>query len=108
MIARVWTAHATAANAIQYRDHLRTQVIPALRRLAGYESTTLLTKASGEDVEILVITRWTSMNAIRAFAGDDVERAVVAEEAALLLQSWDERVRHYDVPVEDQRESNAT
>ena len=48
------------------------------------------------------------MNAIRAFAGDDVERAVVADEAALLLQSWDERVRHYDVSVEDPRESKAT
>jgi hypothetical protein len=39
-------------------------------------------------VEILVITRWTSVESVRAFAGPDVEQAVVAEEAAQVLLRW--------------------
>jgi hypothetical protein len=41
------------------------------------------------------------MEAIRGFAGSDVERAVVADEAAALLTEFDHRVRHYEVSVKD-------
>ena len=101
MIIRIWTARSTAANAIKYREHFETHVLPALRVLKGYLQAELLSRASSEGVEIVVTTRWESLEAIRAFAGDDLEKAVVADEAKLLFTDWDRRVQHYEVLVQD-------
>ena len=58
-------------------------------------------RRSAEGVEILVVTKWRSVEAVRAFAGPDVEQAVVADEAARVLTRWDDRVKHYEVIVDD-------
>jgi hypothetical protein len=52
-------------------------------------------------VEITVVTFWRSLDSIRAFAGNDVEAAVVADEAAALLTQFDRHVRHHKVAVRD-------
>jgi heme-degrading monooxygenase HmoA len=61
----------------------------------------LLERPVSDAVEIVVITFWESVDAIRAFAGADLEGAVVADEAAALLTQFDRRVRHYEVAVKD-------
>lgn len=102
MIARFWSATTSAAQAPAYAEHLRAHVIPALRSLEGYVGADLLQReAAGGAVEILVITRWQSLDAIRAFAGDDLEHAVVADEAAAVLTTFERRARHYEVVVSD-------
>jgi heme-degrading monooxygenase HmoA len=101
VIARFWSAQATSAQAPAYADHLRTQVLPTLSKVDGYAGAVLLERATSDAVEILVITWWRSLDAIRGFAGADLERAVVADEAASLLTHFDHRVRHYEVTVKD-------
>jgi heme-degrading monooxygenase HmoA len=101
MIARLWTAQTTPAQAPAYAEHLRAQVLPAVRATDGYRGAMLLERALPGAVEILVLTFWRSLDAIRGFAGADVEGAVVAEEAAALLTQFDRRVRHYEVAVKD-------
>ena len=100
MIARVWTASATPENTARYRDHFEHHVLAEIRRVPGYAGSSLYTRTIGSEVEIVVITRWQSIDAIRAFAGDDLERAVVAEAAVPLLTRWDRRVHHCDVVFE--------
>ncbi|MGH9311788.1 MAG: antibiotic biosynthesis monooxygenase family protein [Vicinamibacterales bacterium] len=102
MIARLWTARTAAANVSVYRTHIEQRVLPSLRSVAGYAGSTLLSHADSDDVEIVVVTWWTSLEAIRAFAGADVERAVVADEVRSLFERWDDRVRHYDVILADE------
>jgi hypothetical protein len=53
-------------------------------------------------VEIVVVTWWASLDAIRAFAGADVERAVVDPEVRPLLSAWDDRVTHYEIALRDE------
>jgi heme-degrading monooxygenase HmoA len=101
MIARVWSAQTTHALAPAYVEHLRTRVLPTVRTVDGYAGATLLERELAGAVEILVITYWRSVEAIRAFTGADLEGAVVAEEAAALLTQFDRRVRHYEVAVND-------
>ena len=101
MIARLWSARATPAQAPAYVEHLRTQVLPAVRGVDGYAGAQLLQRPGPDEVEILVITWWRSLEAIRGFAGDDLEGAVVADEAAALLTDFDRRVRHYELVVGD-------
>ena len=101
MIARVWSAQTTPAQAPAYASHLRERVLPALRKVPGYAGAKLLERAMADAVEVVVITFWQSAEAIRAFAGADAEAAVVAEEAAALLTQFDRRVRHYEVVVDE-------
>lgn len=100
-IARVWTARTTPARAPRYADHLRMRVLPRLRALGGYTGTSLLRRDVDGETELIVISRWHSLEAVRAFAGADVEAAVVEDEAATLLHRYDERVRHYEIVAED-------
>lgn len=97
MIARVWTARARPDGADAYAAHFNDHVLPALEAVDGYQGATLLRRARGESTELVVISWWISEEAIRGFAGDDFERAVVAEEARRLLTSFDDTVRHYEV-----------
>jgi heme-degrading monooxygenase HmoA len=101
MIARFWSAHATPAHAPAYANHLKTHVLPAVRGVDGYEGAVVLEREDSDMVEIIVITWWRSLEAIRGFAGDDIEDAVVADEASALLTRFDRRVRHYTLVVNE-------
>jgi heme-degrading monooxygenase HmoA len=97
MIARVWSAATSSANIEKYRDHFSGHVLPALERIDGFSGASLLERPHDAGVEIVVITRWRSLDAIRAFAGADIDRAVVAPDIASLLARYDHAVRHYDI-----------
>jgi heme-degrading monooxygenase HmoA len=101
MIARLWSAQAPPVNTSAYVDHLKSQVLPALRKVDGYAGAMLLERPNVDQAEIMVITYWRSIDSIRGFAPDDAEAAVVADEAAALLTQFDRRVRHYEVVVTD-------
>jgi|SRR5262245_22696254 heme-degrading monooxygenase HmoA len=101
MIARFWTAKTSQAQAPVYTDHLKNDVLATLKGVDGYVGARLLKRETDGGVEIVVITFWRSLDSVRKFAGDDVERAVVSDEIVPLLLCHDHRVRHYDVVVED-------
>jgi heme-degrading monooxygenase HmoA len=77
MITRVWRGYAPLANPSAYAAHFRDAVLPALRGIAGFRGASLLRHDRPDEVEFMVLTRWDSMAAVRAFAGEDPERAVV-------------------------------
>lgn len=97
MIARFWSAQTTPAQAPTYVDHLRTHVLPTVRKVDGYAGAMLLERGASDAVEIIVITWWRSLDAIQGFAGADLEEAVVADDAVSLLTQFDRRVRHYEL-----------
>ena len=98
MIARVWRGVAQGrSNAEAYLRHLTANVLPALKAIDGHREARVLRREEGGRVEFLVMTFWDSMAAIRRFAGDDPERAVVEPEARAVLAEYDDGVRHYEV-----------
>lgn len=101
MIARFWSAQTTPAHARAYADHLRTHVLPALKRIDGYAGAMLLEREASGGIELMVITWWRSLEAVRGFAGPDLDVAIVADEAASWLTRYDRRVRHYELMIED-------
>ncbi len=101
MIARIWSAQTTSAQAPGYANHLRSHVLPTVRKVDGYAGAMLLEREASEMVEIIVITLWQSLDSIRGFAGGDLEKAVVADEAASLLTQFDRHVLHYEIVVAD-------
>jgi heme-degrading monooxygenase HmoA len=97
MIVRAWRGYGAAAEAQAYPRHLLQVVRPKLEQLAGYRGLYLLQRRDLEEIEFLVLTLWESMEAVRLFAGDQPERAVVEPEARAALVRFDERVSHYEV-----------
>ena len=100
MIIREWRGRASSSQAHAYPKHFHEKVVPELRRVPGFAGAQLGRRQLDDKIEFLVLTRWRSMDAIRAFAGMDVEKAVVEPDAVAALIEFDSRVRHYDV-VED-------
>ena len=100
MIVRTWMAYAKPENARAYRDHLTAHVIPKLQKLKGFQGLELCTAQRGDRVELLVISRWESMDAIKAFAGPKPDRAVVDPGAKNVLEEYDEVVFHYEVSLD--------
>ena|SRR5687768_3862548 len=98
MIARVWRGIAPdAAKGDAYLRHLGTNVVPALAAIEGHRDVRVLRREDRGRVEFLVMTFWDSMAAIRRFAGEKPERAVVEPEAKALLAEYDDFVQHYEV-----------
>ncbi len=97
MIARVWLGVANSNRADEYHQHLLQDTFPNMQTLRGFVAGTVLRRTVDEGTEFLVITQWDSLDSIRAFAGRDVERAVVPSSAQTMMVRYDAEVRHYEV-----------
>jgi quinol monooxygenase YgiN len=100
MIVRVFRAEATVTNAKAYKDFLQREIFPQLLALPGCTGAELLVEETGSDASVMVQSRWASRAAIKAFAGEEIGRAVVEPEARALLTRFDETVSHYEVTLE--------
>jgi heme-degrading monooxygenase HmoA len=100
MIERVWSARTTRDGAAKYAEHFRHAVLPQLTTIDGYRGARLLEREHDGGIEVVVVTRWQTLDAIRAFAGDELDRAVVHDQAAALFTDFDRKVRHYGVVLD--------
>jgi heme-degrading monooxygenase HmoA len=106
-IVRAWRGRASRENPAAYAEHFAATVVPELERVDGFLGASLLRHDQADAIEFLVLTRWASMDAIRAFAGDDVNKAVVEPAAAAALVDFDRMVQHYEVVQEVSRSSRS-
>jgi heme-degrading monooxygenase HmoA len=101
MIARIWNGATRAADADAYLDYLHATGLAEYRATPGNRGVVALRRIEGGRAEFLLLTLWESEEAIRRFAGDDIERAVYYPEDERFLVARDERVRHYEVFHQD-------
>ena len=97
MIARIWGGLAAKNTADRYVQHLKADTLPLLRKIDGYIDTKLLRRNLEDKVEFIVMTTWDSMEAIKAFSGEGVEKAVVPLEAQALLVEYELTVKQFEV-----------
>ena len=100
MIARVWHGRTARENADAYQELLGTTILPGIDGVRGFRGAELFRRDLGDEVEFMTIVRFTSLDGVREFAGEDYEVAVISEEAHRLLLSFDERVAIYELPYE--------
>ena len=103
MIGRYWRGWATHENADAYEELVRGHVLPGIHRIDGYRGAYLFRRNVGDEVEFATLTLFDSLDAVRAFAGEDYEVAVVPPEARRLLSRFDERSAHYETLMEPPR-----
>lgn len=101
MLVRYFTATVARANAPKYYTFFRNTLTPELERIPGHRGALVLSNADASDpIEITVLTFWESNEAVRRFAGDTPNRAVVEPEARALLASFNETVTQHVVEVD--------
>ena len=98
MISRVWHGWTTPENAPAYEALLLSEILPgiAARNSRGYRGAHLLRRETGAEVEFVTVLWFDTLDAVKAFAGQDYETAVVPPRARALLARFDARSLHYD------------
>jgi heme-degrading monooxygenase HmoA len=104
MLCRIWHGWTTPQNADAYEHLLKDEIFAGItsRKIDGYRGIQLLRRELGAETEFVTMMWFTSLDAVRAFAGEDYTRAVVPAKAQALLARYEARSAHYDVK-EDQR-----
>ena len=102
MISRIWHGWTAPERADEYEALLRHEIFVGIeqRRIEGYRGIHLLRRELEREVEFVTIMWFDSLDAIRAFAGEDYEQAVVPPKARVLLSRFDEHSQHYSVIVD--------
>ena len=97
MIARIWRGWTRRDDADAYVDYLRETGIAAYRETPGNAGAHILRRDDGNRVEFVTLSFWQSRDAIAAFAGDEIDRAVFYPEDDRFLVDREEHVTHYDL-----------
>ena len=97
MIARIWRGITLADKADAYIGHLHETGLKDYAATPGNRGVTVLRRLQGEHSEIVLISMWDSMDAVRAFAGENPERSVYYPEDEDYLLEMEPLVRHYEV-----------
>jgi heme-degrading monooxygenase HmoA len=97
MIVRMWHGKVPAAKADAYREFVNERAIPDYRSVPGNISVHILERPEGSVTHFITLTFWESLEAIRGFAGQDVEAAKYYPEDKDFLLEFEPRVVHYDV-----------
>lgn len=99
MICRIWHGWTTPRDADAYEQLLRREIFAGIvgRDIAGFRSIDLLRRTGTAEVEFVTVMWFDSLDAVRVFAGEDYEAAVVPPSARALLTRFDGRSAHYEV-----------
>lgn len=100
MIVRMWHGRVPAAKAAAYREFLARRAVADYRAVAGNLGVRILERQDGELTHFVTLSCWTSLEAIRGFAGDEVERARYYPEDRDFLLEFEPTVVHYEVVAE--------
>jgi antibiotic biosynthesis monooxygenase (ABM) superfamily enzyme len=95
MITRLWRGWTASEDADTYEQFLLTELFPSMRHIPGFRGAEVLRRPDGGEVAFVTLTRFDSLDAIRAFAGDDYEVPVLEPQALALLSHYDERALHF-------------
>jgi len=97
MIARIWHGVTRAEHYDEYWQLLHRLAIPDYSATPGNLGVRLLRRREGDRAHFLTMSFWSSLEEIRAFAGEDVERAKYYPEDSQYLLEFEPTVQHYEI-----------
>jgi heme-degrading monooxygenase HmoA len=101
MIVRIWHGVTPEAQADAYLNYLKATGLKEYRATAGNRGVQFLRKMSAGHAEFLTVSYWESYDAIRTFAGEDIEQPVYYPEDKEYLLEFEPEVAHYEVLVSE-------
>ncbi len=99
MIARLWRGTTQASTADDYLTYLMETGVKAYQATPGNRGVYVMRRLDDGRAEFLLVSLWESIDAIRQFAGDDIEQAVFYPRDDAFLIDRETRVTHYEVLV---------
>jgi heme-degrading monooxygenase HmoA len=96
MIARIWKGAVRRDDADEYAAYIADTGLAEYRETPGNQGAWLLRRDDGDRTEFIAFTFWDSMESVRAFAGDDPEKAVYYPKDDAFLVEREDTVKHYD------------
>jgi|MudIll2142460700_1097286.scaffolds.fasta_scaffold77615_2 heme-degrading monooxygenase HmoA len=97
MIARVWRGITSISKADQYLEYLNQVVLPGYQAVDGNQGVYIFREVQGELVYFLLLSIWSSYDALTKFAGPNLEIAKQAPEEQKFLIASESVVTHYEV-----------
>jgi hypothetical protein len=99
MISRIWHGYTTHENADIYENLLKEEIFVGIRgrNILGFREIQLFRREFGTEVEFITVMWFDSLEAVRIFAGEDYEMAVIPPKARAVLSRFDERSQHYEI-----------
>jgi heme-degrading monooxygenase HmoA len=97
---KTWRGIVRKERADEYIAHLKEETFRELGGINGFISAKILKRNTKEGIEFLVVTVWKDDDAIRQFAGSNIQTAVVPERVRDMMITYDKPVVHYIVNFE--------
>lgn len=97
MVARRWRGVIPATKAQEYTEYLERTGVCDYKATPGNRGVFVLRRIEGDRAYFEIFTLWDSLDAIRAFAGDEVERARYYPGADDYLIDREPTVDHFEV-----------
>jgi heme-degrading monooxygenase HmoA len=97
VIARFWTGAVRRTDADAYADYIRETGFAEYAQTAGNRGAWMLRREEGDRVEFITLSMWDSVDAVKAFAGDEIDAAVLYPEDERYLIDGESSVTHYEV-----------
>ena len=97
MIIRSWRAIASSQRVVdEYTSHLERTTFKEMAQLDGNRGASLSKKPLGDKFELLVLSYWRDMDAVKQFAKGSIDDAVVKPSTQNLLESYDVKVECFE------------
>lgn len=93
----MWHGRVNHDKAVPYRLFLIERAIPDYRSVTGNLGVKILERREKDSTHFITMSYWESIEAIRAFAGDDAETAKYYPEDEDFLLEFEPSVVHYEV-----------
>src|SRR5947209_6925216 len=102
MIVRIWRGRTTADKSDKYVDYLKQTGVKGYLETKGNRGVQILRRVRGDTAEFMTVTWWDSYEAIKGFAGDDIQQPVYYPEDEGFLLEFEDHVDHFEVMVQEQ------
>ncbi|QIR40248.1 hypothetical protein HCG51_28415 [Tolypothrix sp. PCC 7910] len=103
VVARIWHGTTPTSKADEYYTYLVEAGIKKIESIPGNLGTQVLRRTNGNNTEFTVISYWESRDAIRKFAGNDIEKVRPLPRDNEYLINPETTVKHFDVIIDDRK-----
>jgi heme-degrading monooxygenase HmoA len=100
VIARIWRGAVRGRDGDAYARYMEATGVPGYAATPGNRGVWMLRRDVGDRTEFVMFTLWDSLDAIKAFAGEDHATAVFYPEDDRFLVERDLEATHYTVAAE--------
>jgi heme-degrading monooxygenase HmoA len=97
VIARTWRGAVRKDDGDAYAAYIAETGFAAYTATDGNRGAWLLRREAGDRTEFVTFSLWESLDAVKAFAGEDYETAVFYPEDDRFLVERDDTCTHYEV-----------